>query len=58
MAANQSTPDLNRGLSRNFWWLKNANHVKFTEKCVMGIEKHGFGQKYFYKWAKLFKKKF
>ena len=31
---------LNSGLSSNFWWLKNANHVKFTEKCVMCRKKH------------------
>ena len=33
MAGNQSAPGLNRGLSSNFWWLKSANHVKFTEEC-------------------------
>ena len=27
-------------LLSNFWWLKSANNVKFTEKCVMFIEKH------------------
>ena len=26
---------LNRGLSRNFCWLRNTNHVKFTEEYVM-----------------------
>ena len=24
----------------NFWWLRCANYVKFTEECVMYIEKH------------------
>ena len=38
MAANQiSTSNLNRGLLSNFWWLRSANHVKFTEECVMRI---------------------
>ena len=34
MAENQSAPGLNRGLSLNFWWLNNANNVKFTKDCV------------------------
>ena len=31
----QNAPGLNRGLSSNFWWLRSANHVKFTEECMM-----------------------
>ena len=34
------TEYLNRGLSSNFRWLRSANHVKFTEKCVMCKGKH------------------
>ena len=35
MAENQSAVGLNRGLSWNFWWLRSANYVKFTEERVM-----------------------
>ena len=38
MAANQSTPGLNRGLSSNFWQQRCSNHVKFTEEYVMCME--------------------
>ena len=31
IVANQSTPGWNRSLSLNFWWLKSANYVKFTD---------------------------
>ena len=24
----------------NFWWLRTANHEKFTEECVVCMEKH------------------
>ena len=41
----QSTPGLNRSLSSNFWWLKRANHVTFTEECVMCLEKNVFVKK-------------
>ena len=37
----QSAPGLNKGLSSNFWWLRTVNHVKFTEECVMCMEKFG-----------------
>ena len=47
MAANHSAPSLNRSLSLKFWWLRSANHVKFTEKCVMCIEKHNVVKKIF-----------
>ena len=40
MRTNQSAPSLNRGLSSNFCWLRSANHVKFTEECVMFMEEH------------------
>ena len=33
--AESNAPTLNRGLSSNFWWMRSANHVKFTEECVM-----------------------
>ena len=28
-----------RVLSSNFWWMRNAKHVKFTEKRVLYMEK-------------------
>ena len=31
----QSTLGLNRGLSSHFGWSRSANHVKFTEECVI-----------------------
>ena len=34
MAANQSAPDFNRGLSSNFWWLTSAKYVHFAEACL------------------------
>ena len=39
MVTNQSAPGLDKGLLSNIWWLRCANHVKFTE-CVMFIKKH------------------
>ena len=45
LVANQSAPSLNRGLSSKFRWLRNANHVKFTEECVISMEKHVLGKK-------------
>ena len=35
-----SAPSLNRSLSRNFWWLKSANHVKFPDEYVMCMKKN------------------
>ena len=32
--------DLKRNLSSNLYGLKSANHMKFSEECVMCIEKH------------------
>ena len=29
-----------RGLSWNYWWLRDTNHVKFTGEWVMFLEKH------------------
>ena len=41
---------LKRGMSSNLWWLRSTNHVKFTEECVMCIEKkHVFIKKFFKK---------
>ena len=40
MAANQSGSGLNRNLSSNLWWLRNANHVRFTEESMMCVVKH------------------
>ena len=40
MMLNQSALDLNRGLSSNFWWLRDANHVRFTDECALCTEKH------------------
>ena len=36
----QSVPGLNRGLSLNFWWLKSANHMKFTAEGMICTEKY------------------
>ena len=36
----QISSSLNRGLSSTFWWSRNANHMKFTDKYVMCIETH------------------
>ena len=47
MKENQSALELNRGLSSNFWWLRSANHVKFTEECVKCMEKYVLGKKMF-----------
>ena len=43
---------LNRGLSSNFWWLRRANYEKFTEECMLFIEKHVLVKKNVYKWVK------
>ena len=43
---------MNRDLSSNFWWLRSANHVKFTEESVICTEKHVLVRT-MYKWAKL-----
>ena len=49
----KDAPSLNRGLSSNFCWLRNANHVKFTEECVICRQKHVLiKKKKVYKWAK------
>ena len=40
MVVNQSAPNLKRGLTSKFWLLRNENHVKFTDECVMCTEKH------------------
>ena len=42
----------NSGTTKQFCWLENANHVKFTDECLMCIEKHVFVKKNIYKWAK------
>ena len=31
---------LNRGLLSNICWLRIASHVKFTEECMMCMERH------------------
>ena len=38
---------MNRGLSSNFGWQRNVNHVKFTEKCGIHMEKHILVKKMF-----------
>ena len=38
---------LNRGMSSNFWWLRSTNHMKFTDECMMCIEKHVLVKKMF-----------
>ena len=45
MAANQSIPGFNRVISSNIWWLRNANHVKFTEERMICIEKQLLSKK-------------
>ena len=40
MAANQSKPGLNRILSSNFWLLRSASYVKFSEECVIYMKRH------------------
>ena len=35
---------LSRGLSSDFWWPRKANHVKYTEECVVCV-KECFNQK-------------
>ena len=47
----QSPLDLNRGLSSNFLWLRCANHMKFTEGCVMCMEKDVLKKRKADKWA-------
>ena len=46
MSANQSAPDLNRGLSPKLYWLRNENHVEFTEERVTWTKKHVLVKKY------------
>ena len=41
-ASNYSVSSLNRSFSSNFWWLRSENLTKFTEECVMCMEKHGY----------------
>ena len=36
----KSQAGMKRGLSSIFCWLRSANHVKFTEECVICTEKH------------------
>ena len=36
---------VNRSLSSNFWWLRSANNVKFTEESVIVYGKAGFSEK-------------
>ena len=49
----QSAPGLNRGLLTNFWRLKSANYVKFTELYVMCTKRHVLAKNnVFSKWVK------
>ena len=48
----QSVSGLNRCFLSNFWWLRSANLVKFTEECVLSTEKHVF-KKNVQKWSSL-----
>ena len=52
MAVIQYAPSLNSGLLPNFWWLRSINCMKFTEGCMMCIEKPVFNKKNIYKWVK------
>ena len=49
MASNQTKGSIgfNKGLLSSFWWLKSANHLKFTGECVMCMEKHDLVKKMF-----------
>ena len=42
---------MNGSVSSNTFWLKNSNHLKFTEEFVICTKKHVF-VKYVYKLAK------
>ncbi len=42
-----NAPGLNRGLSSNYWWLRIANHMKFTEEWIICTEKHVLVKKIF-----------
>ena len=42
LIVNREFSSLNRGLSSNFCRLRSENHVKFTEECVMCMEKSEF----------------
>ena len=44
---NEIAPGFNRGLSSNLWWLRNTNHVRFIEECVMCMGKLIFVKKMF-----------
>ena len=46
----QCVPGLNRGLCLSFWWLRSANHMKFTEECVICIEKLVLVKRIFINW--------
>ena len=43
---------MNRDLSSNFGWLRNTNHMKFTEECLMHTEKYVSAKRIFTNWAK------
>ena len=49
----ENASDLNFSLSRKFWWLRSANHKKFTVECSIYTEKHILANKKEndYKWA-------
>ena len=36
----ENAPGLNKGLSSNFCWLWNTNHVKSIKECVLCMKKH------------------
>ena len=40
LVANPNTPGKNKCQSSNFCWLRSVNHVKFTEECVMHVDKY------------------
>ena len=44
MAANLlNSPGFSRGRSFNFWWLRSADYLKFTEECVTYTENYVLG---------------
>ena len=51
MVKNQTAPGLNRSLSLNLYWLRSANHVKFT--CVMYREKQVLVKIIFTNWLNM-----
>ena len=50
-----SPPFLNRILSSNFWWLRSANHMKFSEESLIWDVVGVLVKINVFTWARLFK---